>query len=183
VKGILVKLKRAGEPNVVKWLTSMDPEEAWEALQEKPIFNGIGPKLASFVLRDIAVFCNGWQGRIANNGKFFQPVDRWVLRCSRSVWPQEPWPRDVGGGKADYLRLAEQIVNNCGDEIEAMNFNMGAWFVNAKFEDIMSIHGVLYCGETLSSGQRLELTSLFDAERISRAISCDPKEMAERIAG
>src|SRR5437899_3493454 len=95
ISGILEKLSEGPQPNVFTWLTSMEPQEAWAALQEKPKMKGIGKKLASFVLREVAVFCKGWEDQIGLSGKFFQPIDRWVLRCCKAVWKHEKWPDEA----------------------------------------------------------------------------------------
>jgi hypothetical protein len=131
VKELLDRLREAGEPNVFKWITKFgEPENAREALDD---LKGVGPKIASLVLREAAIFYGAWQGRIhQSNGWCFQPVDRWVLRWSKCIWPEAKWPDAKKISQAGRHRIAaEQIASKFTnhEQVKAMEFNMGAWFV------------------------------------------------------
>jgi hypothetical protein len=77
--------------------------------------------------------------------------------------------------------VAERIVSHCRDDIEAMNFNMRAYFVGAKSQEIMAVHGVFYCGKRLLDKDRLRLTSLFDPNKIARALCYELNEVTTRL--
>jgi hypothetical protein len=177
VKELLDALREGREPNLFKWLTrqNREPEDAHNALDE---LSGIGPKLASFVLREAAIFCGAWNGRINRaNGWCFQPVDRWVLRWAKTIWPGSLWPdeRQISDSRLQ-KRAANQIAGKFHDHAQhrAMEFNMSAWFLGAQFEKILAVHSEMYVGtdaiSALPSKKLLQIVTRFEPNRIIESL-------------
>ena len=85
-------------------------EEAYEILNK---INGVGPKIASLFLRDVAVMydCK----KISNNKKLLQPIDTWIRYCVQICAGNTK----LTGGCADFLIKAT-------DEPEKAN--QGIWY-------------------------------------------------------
>jgi hypothetical protein len=182
VKELLDRLREASQANVFKWIMSCgEPENARQSLDD---LSGIGPKIASFVLREVAVFCRGWQGRIdQDNGWCFQPVDRWVLRWCKSIWLESGWPDERKISEPRHHRLVAQRIAwkfSTEEQARAMDFNMGAWFVGAQFEKILAVHGMMYIGTEPLSNQpadRLrQMTTRLDPHRVIESLRVSPAE-------
>jgi hypothetical protein len=184
VKGILSALRESDQSNVFRWLTRLpNPTTAWTTLQEKPNLNGIGRKLASFVLREVATFCGGWNCDIhQDNSWVFQPMDRWVLRCCRIVWPNG-WPDDNQISLNTYYRsAARRLAAQFHEPTEAMKFNMGAWFVSAYFAQIAALHGALYVGdEPLDRLPFMNTLGQLNPDGITDAICITPTELMAKL--
>jgi len=82
--------------------------------------NGIGPKIASLFLRDIATF----YGFIPKRDRYrLQPVDVWVRRFSTAPM----------GRKASDMEIAHWIVKECqSTNIGAEAANEGMWYFGSQ---------------------------------------------------
>lgn len=80
--------------------------------------NGIGPKIASLFLRDVAVMydCK----KVSNNKKLLQPIDTWIRYCVRTC---------AGNTKLTDNGCAHFIINGTDEPEKA---NQGIWYFCAQ---------------------------------------------------
>jgi hypothetical protein len=111
-------------PNIVLFMKmKMDTDEVNEGftlLCGSGGINGIGPKIASLFLRDIAIF----YGLIPKRDRYrLQPVDVWVRRISMALM----------GRKASDMEIAHWIVKECQSmNIGAEAVNDGMWYFGSQ---------------------------------------------------
>jgi len=96
----------------------LDLDQVKEAYKILNKINGVGPKIASLFLRDVAVMydCK----KISNNKKLLQPIDTWIKYCVRTC---------AGNKKLNDNGCADFLIN-CTDEPEKAN--QGIWYFCAQ---------------------------------------------------
>lgn len=122
----LVGLARQ-HPNVTVYLKNKISESLEEAFLELVAMGGIGPKVASLVLRDIAWLYDLESQIPAQHRIYLQPVDRWVRRVAGCLWPELDRQ-----GVPDWV-TAKRISEACAEHsVSGIHFNHGAWFFGAE---------------------------------------------------
>jgi len=134
VKDILVELRKAGESNIIRHLTSKSLEDAY---RWSTGIKGIGHKVASLILRDIQSYIGPWPEAPASSRKYLQPIDVWVRRLiQESLWPELNWPNED-------LKFTAQLVDECQKSgTNDVELNEGAWFVGSHFERLCQFFGL-----------------------------------------
>ncbi len=134
---------QTGKPSAIEWLSSLaqsgaihnivlfmkrkleseQVNEGFTLLCGPGGINGIGPKIASLFLRDIAIF----YGFIPKRDRYrLQPVDVWVRRISTVLM----------GRKASDVEIAHWIVQECqAMNIDAEAANDGMWYFGSQIAD------------------------------------------------
>lgn len=121
----LVGLARE-HPNVTVYLKNKISENLEEAFLVLVAMRGIGPKVASLVVRDIAWLYDMESQIPAQHGIYLQPVDRWVRRVARCLWPE------LDQQDAPDWVIAKRISEKCAEHgVSGIQFNHGAWFFGA----------------------------------------------------
>lgn len=163
VKEVLIKLKKNGEANLIKYLTGMPLKEAYRFLIE---IKGIGHKLASLFLRDVWSYIKKWPDTPQNDEKFLQPRDIWLQRLSKEAFPNiRNWPQDE-------IEFAEKLVKLCkGEAIDPVEFNKGAWFVGSHFKGLCIFSKVPEV-ERVDSNDRINIDKInnFDVDAVRNAL-------------
>jgi hypothetical protein len=136
VKVTIAKLQEISESNIISFLTKKTLPEASGWLRSIP---GIKEKISALALRDIACyFKKDW---LTDKERWrLQPADRWVLRWAKKCWPKTKW-KDVSGKqsrKGNHDDDSRLIVEMCGDEVDPVRWNQGAWFVGNRFRELCS---------------------------------------------
>jgi len=95
----------------------LDSDQAKEAHKILNKINGVGPKIASLFLRDIAVRydCK----KISNNKELLQPIDTWIRYCVQTY----------AGKKLTYNECADFLINGTDKPEKA---NQGIWYFCAQ---------------------------------------------------
>jgi Holliday junction resolvasome RuvABC DNA-binding subunit len=125
----LCDISRSGfQPNIVVFakagLTTDHAKDMHNAIQE---MNGIGPKIASLFLRDVAVFYNIFPSR---DRHLLQPVDIWVQRTFEQLALHE------GKKTQDTEKIQRWIVENAARAgVEAEAVNEGMWYFSSQVAD------------------------------------------------
>ncbi len=96
-------------------LDSDQVEEAHKILKK---INGVGPKIASFFLRDVAVMCDC--KKVSNNKKLLQPIDTWIRYCAQTY---------AGNTELTHNGCADILINGTDEPEKA---NQGMWYFCAK---------------------------------------------------
>lgn len=101
-------------------LESGDIKNAWERLQR---IRGVGPKIASLFLRDVAVWYKIDENLKQSDGErwLLQPIDIWIRRIVELRSP------DMQGKR--YEDVAKWIVENCE---KPEHCNQGMWYFGAR---------------------------------------------------
>lgn len=109
--------------NLFKWvgLEINDHGRLTEPYNKLTSFNGIGPKIAPFFLRD-AVWVCGVEDEIRGSDRYLlQSMTSWVELVAEGLWP--------GLAGTDDESLAKHIVDACDDYgVSSVAFNQGAWY-------------------------------------------------------
>jgi len=162
--GILKEMQKRGEPNIAALLGKMSLGEARKFLLS---FQGIGPKLSAFVLRDFWCFLRLWKVR---EGEIYmmQPVDRWVMKISSELcWPNDDWEKKAPSTLAKHDRYAKKIAEHCLEgQIDPVRFNQGAWFVGSYYQELCRFHDI----EEEQSLDRKTCIEMFDIDRVVEGI-------------
>ena len=95
-------------------LDSDQVEEAYKILNK---INGVGPKIASLFLRDVAVM---YDCKKISNKKLLQPIDTWIRYCVRTY---------AGNTKLTYNECADFLINGTDEPEKA---NQGIWYFCAQ---------------------------------------------------
>jgi len=92
----------------------LDLDQVKEAHKILNKINGVGPKIASLFLRDVAVMydCK----KISNNKKLLQPIDTWIRYCVRTC---------AGNTKLTDNGCADFLINGTDEPEKA---NQGIWY-------------------------------------------------------
>lgn len=105
-------------------LHSLEDDEVRTAHQQLCRIRGVGPKIASFFLRDVAIDSGLANALIASNIKL-QPIDIWIRRIVSSLC------NDIDGASDN--DFAERVVDLAKDAGESpLLFNAGAWYFGAR---------------------------------------------------
>ncbi len=96
----------------------LDLDQAKEAYRILNKINGVGPKIAPFFLRDVAVMCDC--KKILNNKKLLQPIDTWIRYCVRTC---------SGNTKLTDKECAGFLINSTDEPEKA---NQGIWYFCAQ---------------------------------------------------
>jgi len=166
VAGTIRLMHERHTANWVDLLGEMTPQWAWEALQE---LRGVGPKLASLVLREFQTFLGPWKTVEREAWHCFQPLDRWVVRASRLCWPALKFPEGIAYTNQGYRRAAGKISSQFESLQAGMDFNMGAWFVGRYRAEILALHGCI-CMRSPDEDEMHHLIPGLDANRVAEAI-------------
>jgi hypothetical protein len=106
------------QQQILENLQNGDPQSAHEHLTQ---IRGVGRKIASFFLRDIAYF---FKINTANWGpdkfKWLQPIDRWVGKVSEIL--------GIDGGQDLPTNICSVCIRN---GISPLKFNQGAWYFSS----------------------------------------------------
>ena len=125
VAGTLRLLSQSQIPTWSTLLATMTPVQAWQRLDG---LKGVGPKLASFMLREFQAFFSVWTEPPRNCWFCFMPVDRWVLRVAQWLWRGEDWSSESLASAKEYEVLAQRISERFPTNDAAMDFNMARGF-------------------------------------------------------
>ncbi|MHA1963293.1 MAG: hypothetical protein ACXACG_02645 [Candidatus Thorarchaeota archaeon] len=114
--------------NLAKWSKKrLKQNRLREAHRTIKGIRGIGKKIASFYLRDIA-FLIGFDEYSIGDSNLLQPIDLWVNRALEIILDEE-----LGSPETNYYPKTNTIVNLCEQaDCSAMMFNMGAWVVGSQ---------------------------------------------------
>jgi len=94
----------------------LDSDQVKEAHKILNKINGVGPKIASLFLRDVAVM---YDCKISNNKKLLQPIDTWIRYCVQTCAGNTK----LTDGCADFL------IKNADEPEKA---NQGIWYFCAQ---------------------------------------------------
>jgi len=133
---ILDKMRDEQQPNLISLLRSKSILSAFNWLNS---VGGIGPKLASFFLRDVWSFIEAWENTPKDNLFCLQPIDRWIIFWARKCWSDANWASNTIKleSYSAKVRFAKSLTSEClRFEIDPVSFNKGAWFVGSHFEEI-----------------------------------------------
>ena len=99
-------------------------DELQKAKNEAGIIQ-VGPKIASFYLRDV-VSLFALEGKVCDNFQFtLQPIDVWVRRVA--------FDTGMAPSGANDRQVAQAIIDLCRKEnCSPLQFNQGAWFAGAR---------------------------------------------------
>ena len=132
IKGI-VKMAWCAEDynyNVILYIRNKLINDPCEIYVELLRIKGIGKKIASFILRDVASICN-IENEIFDNWKFLlQPVDIWVARIARTLWFNKLDENELRSLYYNelYHVIAQRITIKCLElGCSPLKFNQGAW--------------------------------------------------------
>ena len=92
----------------------LDKDQANQAHQELTTINGIGLKIASLFLRDLATY---YTIAISKDRHLFQPIDVWVRRIVQEL-----------GGPTDDQDVGKWIVNKSAGLVNPEAVNQGMWY-------------------------------------------------------
>ena len=114
----------------------LDSDQVKEAYKILNKINGVGPKIASLFLRDVAIMygCK----KISNNKKLLQPIDTWIRYCVRTC---------AGNKKLTDNGCADFLINDTDEPEKA---NQGIWYFcaqvaeSSRFRVNQSIEGQKY---------------------------------------
>ena len=173
VRKILEELNRSRTANWLQVLQGMSPEEAFEWLDD---LDGIGPKISSFIVRDMFSIFHLWP--ILPEGQMYcaQPVDRWVRDWGERLltirFKDNP-------SETEMKKEMKAVAEECNEEgVDPIGFNKAAWFVGSHFQDICDFFDVPLL-------ERLDRTSClrhFDPDVLTRAIAEYADSLAKKRA-
>jgi len=108
-------------------------QEHYRELQHQESVNGIvqvGPKVASFYLRDIVSLFSLENSVDGDSAFCLQPVDVWVRRIAERL--------EIVDEDAEVEAIQKEIVRKCGESgISAFRFNQGVWYAGSYSLDLL----------------------------------------------
>jgi hypothetical protein len=119
-----VELAGSLEQSMVVFVrTLLREDRAIEAFDQLRTINGVGPKIASFFMRDVAlVFDLG----PASQRFLLQPVDIWIERIARRLWFGED-------AKLRVQTVGERVASACASlGLSPEHVNAGMWYFAAR---------------------------------------------------
>jgi len=122
--------------NVLRWATQqLSFGEAASAAENLGRIRGVGVKLASFYLRDVAKHA-GIEEHAHGQELYFQPVDRWVRRIA-ILWGAMVQPSvDIRDDGSEDERAAQLFVNLARlARVRGGDLNAGAWILGSQILD------------------------------------------------
>lgn len=116
--------ERCGSANIITYgkrnLEAEELRQVYQALSGGNGINGIGGKIASLFLRDVATFYDVFPSA---NRYLLQPIDVWVRRISTQLM----------GAKAPDNRIARWIVREAArSSVNAEMINQGMWYFGSQ---------------------------------------------------
>jgi hypothetical protein len=132
VLSILTFVSNLKEKNIVKYskikITEGKIEEHFDELDE---IVSIGPKIASFYLRDVACMYSLDKYISKEELVYLSPIDTWVRQVSLKAGI-------INDPDEDDEIVREKIVKTCSDlKIPVIKFNQGAWYLGGNAFDIL----------------------------------------------
>lgn len=125
VKGLLRLSQNAPSYNIAVYIRdgiSANIEATFARMNE---IKGIGPKIASFMLRDFTWLFSLEEKIPHAHRHYLQPVDIWVGRTAQCLWPELK-----GEG---YWPIAKRLAQECSRSgVSGIEFNQGAWYFGAQ---------------------------------------------------
>lgn len=123
-EGIIVAMSRNKIKNIAKYvrdlLINKKTIEVYEFINN---IRGIGPKIASFYLRDIAYLANLDESQLEDL-YLLQPTDTWIRQVHNIFFDNK---------EAKDTIIQQDIVKLCKDKgISAITFNQGAWVFGSR---------------------------------------------------
>ena len=133
--------------NIVSWIASKATGDGNLRDCHFRLFaiGGVGPKLASFLIRDI-IAIHGLEDRVdIESSPFLQPVDRWVFRASADLfYPDANFLLKDGLSEkilAFPTHMAQTIVSGCKKfNVSPIKYNQGAYYFGSQSTDEESFH-------------------------------------------
>ncbi len=113
--------------NVMSHLKEEISDDLEQAFIHLNTIHGIGPKVASLLLRDTA-WLYDLENKIPPEYRIYlQPVDRWIRRIARCMWT------DLDNEAVPDWVIAKRITDACNRYgISPIHFNQGAWYFGAR---------------------------------------------------
>ncbi len=114
------------EKNILHFLIEkIKSKKIAEAYQDLDGIWSIGPKIASFILRDI-VYIYKLESYLSDEDYYFlQPIDTWVHNLSKSI--------DLVDNNKIYKGEAKDITDKCFEfGVNPIHYNQGVWYVGAN---------------------------------------------------
>jgi hypothetical protein len=91
----------------------------------------------------------------------------WDLAEAEPSWPDKP-----PDGPAQYRCVAGDIATKFTSVDHAIEFNMGAWFLNAMRLQVLAYHGAIVVGELTDKGFH-NVAGVLDAEKVAAALTSE----------
>jgi hypothetical protein len=138
-RSIFARLREAGATNLVLHTICLLRSDVRRAHDFISSIRGLGPKIASYYLRDIKEVCS-----ITTNDLRYllQPIDIWIWRTVHIMQGQKEFPR-LGQVAAGEIESAAQFVVNCSHNHNPERVNMGMWYFAAMVCESEYRHGEL----------------------------------------
>jgi hypothetical protein len=112
---------------IIKKIESNAISEAYKKLDE---IYSIGPKVASFILRDIVYIYELEKNLNKNDYYFLQPIDTWVHKVSRVI--------GLINKDKFYKDESKDITNRCFEfGVNPIHYNQGAWYIGTHSLEIL----------------------------------------------
>jgi hypothetical protein len=138
-RSILVRLREAELTNLVLRTICLLQSDVRSAHNFTSSIRGVGPKIASYYLRDLKEVCS----ITTNNLRYLlQPIDIWIWRTVHIMQGHEELPR-LGQVVAGEIESAAQFVLNCSHNHNPERVNMGIWYFAAMVCASEYRHGAL----------------------------------------
>ena len=140
-RGILARMKAEGVTNIASYIENLLRNgQTRKAFRFLDSIRGIGPKIASFYLRDIACLT---EIRNIQDDHLLQPVDTWVDQVLQIIMDVDPSLKPSGHiTDAAKRKLITKICrdSNCSP----VAFNQGAWFIGSRIaRDFRTLNQIL----------------------------------------
>jgi len=119
------------EPNINSWaIELMKSGRADEAHKKLTQIRGIGPKIASFFLRDIAVAFELYEHDVRFS-KSLQPIDRWTR------WGAEAFASEMGMPNPKSTAKCQHVIIETSRQsgTDPLLINTGLWFLGSNFAE------------------------------------------------
>lgn len=124
VRGLVRLTQEAQSYNLAIYFSSQIASDIKGVFHRLNEIKGIGPKIASFIIRDFAWIFNLEEKIPDQHKRYLQPVDIWLGRTALCLWPdlvERYWP------------IAEKLADECNRVgICGIEFNQGAWYFGAQ---------------------------------------------------
>ncbi|MFA5010669.1 MAG: hypothetical protein WC644_01835 [Ignavibacteria bacterium] len=125
--------KEASTNNLSSWCSSkLENNEIKIAYNKLLKIRGIGPKIASLYLRDIA-YLKGIRYDKQNDFSLLMPIDTWIAQAYKIIFNKKESTTELIKLEKDRKRIQDEIVKICCDnDICPIEFNKGAWYFGSK---------------------------------------------------
>ena len=126
---ICVNRQSETEPlNFAKYVViKIKQHETKKLVNEIKTLYQVGPKICSFLLRDVVCFLELSEYICREDYQYLLPVDTWVRQVARRI-----------GIEGSDLHLPRELADACSKcSISPIAFNQGAWYLGAKAFDIL----------------------------------------------